>query len=477
MGWDLREWLDKVDKMGELRHIKGAHWDVEMGALTHLVHENLGHRAPALLFDEVPGYPEGYRTLYGQLSSLKRIALTLGLPMKYRSKGEIVKAYINKMNNLAPVRPVEVSKGRVQENIQKGKKINVLSFPVPRHHELDRARYIATASCVITKDPDEGWYNLGTYRCQVFDGKTIGLQITEGKHGRIHLDKYFERGEAMKVAILVGQDPLLYLLSSSRIPHGVCEYDIAGAIRGEPVEVIRGEYTDFPIPASAEIVIEGEVVPGRLKEEGPFGEWMGYYCSKPKSRHYVNVKCVMHRNNPILCCAPQHKPIDETALMKSVFVSAEVWRDLKAVGIPEIIGVWNHEGAMGIRFLVVSIKQRYPGHARQVLHVASSSQAAAYNGKFVVVVDDDIDPSDINQVMWALTTRFDPVEDIDIIKKAWSSGRDPLATDGSNFNNRILVDACIPYNRLKSGDFPQVVDVSKDMREKIWAKWGNILRG
>lgn len=470
---DLRDWLEEVEKIGELIKVNGAHWDVEMGPLTQMLHEAKQDRTPAILFDEIPGYPKGFRTLYGHFSTLARIAITLGLSVDYRNKVEFVRIYHNKLKDLKLIPPRMVKHGPVMENIITGNDVDVLKFPVPRHHELDTARYIATASCVISQDPDDGWFNLGTYRSQVYDEKTIGLQITEGKHGRIHRDKYFERGQSMKVAIAVGQDPLLYFVSSSKIQEGISEYDVAGGIKGEPIDVVKGIYTGFPVPARAEIVLEGEVVPGLTKEEGPFGEWMGYYCNKPVPRPYMQVKTIMHRNSPILCCAPQHKPVDETVLLKAISRSGAVWEALRAAGIPEIRGVWHHEGALGVRFLVVSIKQRYPGHSRQVLHVASSCQAGAYNGKWVIVVDDDIDPSNINQVLWALTTRFDPVVDIDLIQKAWSSGRDPLVLPGSgNFNNRILIDACIPYDRKLKGDFPHVVDVSPDLRHKLIKKWG-----
>jgi UbiD family decarboxylase len=158
---------------------------------------------------------------------------------------------------------------------------------------------------------DSGWYNLGAYRSQVYDGKTAGCQITEGKHGRIHRDKYFARGEPMKVVILCGQDPLLFMLASSPLPE-VSEYDIAGGLRGEPIDVVPGPYTGFPIPADCEIAIEGETVPGATKPEGPFGEWMGYYSDDTQERPFVQVKTILHRNDPILTCAPQHKPVDET---------------------------------------------------------------------------------------------------------------------------------------------------------------------
>jgi 4-hydroxy-3-polyprenylbenzoate decarboxylase len=447
-----------------------------MGALTQLAHEKYGDKTPALLFDDVPDYPKGFRNLYGHFSTTERIALTLGLPQGLGKVG-LVRAYQEKIAHLEGVPPVYVDHGPILENVHLGDDINVLEFPAPHHHARDCGRYIGTACTVVTQDPDHGWYNLGTYRSKVYDGKTVGCQITEGKHGRIHRDIYFERGQPMKVAIVVGQDPLLYMLGASPVPEGISEYEYAGAIKGKPVNVVKGVYTGFPVPADAEIVIEGDTVKGDVLDEGPFGEWTGYYCSNTVQRPCVRVKSIMHRNNPIICNAPQHRPVDETVLLKAVTRSAAIWEALRLSGIPEIRGVWQHEGGAGVRFTVISIKQRYPGHARQVLHVASSCQAGAYNGKWTVVVDDDINPSDMARVLWAMSTRFDPAEDIDIIRKAWSSGRDPLVIPNTgNFNNRILIDACIPYGRLLKGDFPPVVDVPAELAKTLTEKWkGSIL--
>ena len=235
----LRGWLEQVEKLGELERVSGAHWDVEMGALTHMLTEKSRGTAPAILFDDVPGYPKGFRTLYGQLSSIRRIALTLGLSLDYERKADIVQRYHARMEELKPLPPRLVNDGPIFENVIEGDAVDVLKFPVPRHHEQDKARFIGTADCVVTKDPDTGWFNLGAYRSQVYDGKTVGCQITEGKHGRIHRDKYFARGEPMKVVILCGQDPLLFMLSSSPLPE-VSELDIAGGLQGEPIDVVRG---------------------------------------------------------------------------------------------------------------------------------------------------------------------------------------------------------------------------------------------
>src|SRR5438093_10375332 len=178
----LRDWIEQVDKMGELLRINGLHWDREMSATTQMLTESSKGKAPAVLFDEVPGYPKGFRTLYGQFSSIKRVALTLGLPLEYERKVEIVKAYHERMQNMDLIPPRFVSSGPILDNVLEGNGVDVLRFPVPQHHEQDTARYIGTADLVITKDPDSDWFNLGAYRAQVYDERTVGCQITEGKH-------------------------------------------------------------------------------------------------------------------------------------------------------------------------------------------------------------------------------------------------------------------------------------------------------
>src|SRR5947207_3975024 len=150
----LRDWLERVDKMGELLKVKGAHWDREMGAITQMLTEGGKGKAPAILFDEVPGYPKGYRTLYGQFSAIKRVALTLGLPLEYERKSDIVKAYHERMQNMTMLKPKLVKHGPILDHVLEGDKVNVLKFPVPIHHERDTARYIGTADMCITKDPD-----------------------------------------------------------------------------------------------------------------------------------------------------------------------------------------------------------------------------------------------------------------------------------------------------------------------------------
>ncbi|MDP2725961.1 MAG: UbiD family decarboxylase, partial [Dehalococcoidia bacterium] len=393
---DLREWLARVEELGELRRAEGAHWDLELGAIAQMLEKGwrmtgkaVGKASselegrPAILFDRIKDYPQGYRVLVGMLGSLPRLALTSNLPLDIDQWG-YVQQWKRRLEAPQLIPPTLVSSGPVVENYYTGKDIDLWKFPTPRWFELDGGRYIGTASAIITRDPDSGWVNLGTYRVQVHDTDTLGFYISPGKHGRIHRDKYFARGEPCPVVMCFGHDPLLHLVSSMQVPYGVSELDYAGGIRGEPLEVIKGEHTGLPIPAWAEIAIEGESPPGERRVEGPFGEWTGYYASGEREEPVVKVKALMHRHNPIMTGVP---PRGSTLIR-----AAEIWNSLDKAGVPDVRGVWSYQG----RFItVVSIKQRYPGHAKQAAVIASQCQSGAHIGRYVIVVDEDIDASNI----------------------------------------------------------------------------------
>ena len=166
---DLREFLSIVDSMGELKTISRVHWDKEMGAITEIVYREKPIDSPALLFDKIPGYPDTYRCLYGMLASARRFGLAIGAGTGDLSRMDLLMAYRERMKDMEPIPPRFVTSGPVMENVLEGNEVDLLKFPVPIHHELDGGRYIGTACGVITKDPDEGWVNVGTYRVQVLD--------------------------------------------------------------------------------------------------------------------------------------------------------------------------------------------------------------------------------------------------------------------------------------------------------------------
>jgi UbiD family decarboxylase len=172
--------------------------------------------------------------------------------------------------------PVTVSRGPILGNVYQGDDIDLFKFPVPFWHKRDGGRYIGTGHVIITRDPDDGWVNVGCYRVMVHDCNTLGMNISPGKHGRMHRAKYFEKGKPCPVVACFGVDPLLHMIATRPEPYGKCEFDAVGGIKGEPVEVIEGEITGLPIPAYAEIAVDAEILPDQGKEEGPFSEWTGY---------------------------------------------------------------------------------------------------------------------------------------------------------------------------------------------------------
>ena len=470
---DLRGWMAAVDQIGELKQLDGADWDVEIGAVTEMGHHR-GEQSKALLFDNIKGYPPGYRVLSNTLNTTKRLAVTLGMPTDY-TRLEFVRKIKDRITNVKYIKPEVVKDGPVMENVFRGKDINMWKFPTPKWHELDGGRYIGTGSVDITRDPDEGWVNLGTYRVMIHDEDTLGFYISPGKHGRIMREKHFAKGEVCKVAVSFGQDPLIFLAGGVEVPRGLSEYDWIGGLQGSPVQVIEGEYTGLPFPASAEIVIEGDAMPGEERDEGPFGEWTGYYASARRPEPIIKVKRLYHRNNPIILGAPPTRPPCEFNYMRCFVRSALLWQQLEAAGIPDVRGVWCHE-AGGSRLLnVISIKQRYTGHARQAGMVAAYCHTGAYLGRYTIVVDEDIDPTDTNDVLWALSTRSDPEQDIEIVRRSWSGPLDPMIrkSDKKRHSSRAVIDACRPYEWID--EFPPVAESSAEVRRAMEAKWGKIL--
>jgi 4-hydroxy-3-polyprenylbenzoate decarboxylase len=484
---DLRDWLKEIERNGQLKQINGAAWDVEMGSIVELIYREGKDPKPTILFDEIPGYPKGYRTLFGMLGSTWRIAKTLGLPEERIDCLSVADSWYRKARDLRSLPPKFVNSGPVMENTITGDQIDVLKFPVPRFHELDRNRYLGTSHAVIQRDPDDGWVNLGTYRVMVVDRNRLALHATPGKHGNIlTYEKYFGRGKVMPIAIAIGLDPVLWWLScQTDTPWGVSEYDAAGGIKGEPIEVIKGPYTRLPIPARAEIVVEGECHPGEFVEEGPFGEWHGYYANRGLAtvpEPVIRVKGIYHRTNPILTCSQPAVPPHTFTLMLAVADSVAIRRRLEAFGIPGVQAVWAHYTGSGGLFNVISIKQLYSGHARQVGLIAS--QYSAEMGAYTIVVEEDIDPSNLDQVLWAMVTRSRLDHAIQILPHCHTNNVHPAIPPSEKRSTekgkpltaaRVVIDACRDLSWKE--DWYPIARMSPELRTKITEKWRSILSG
>ena len=473
---DLRGWIAEAKKLGEIREAKGLSWQEDIGTATELLMHD--EHAPCVVFEDIPGSLPGSRVLANFFAGRRR-NMTLGFPVEL-SKVELSEAYRSHyMADLRLIPPKFVADGPVLENVMTEAAIDVLKFPTPKWHAPDGGRYIGTGSFNLTRDPDENWVNCGTYRVMIHDETSLGFYISPGKHGRIHRDKWAARNEPMPVVVVCGGDPLTFLISSTEVPYGVCEYDIVGGIRGAPVEVIKGPVTGLPFPARSEIVIEGFCRPGNHRPEGPFGEWTGYYGSDIRDEPVLDIKAIYHRNDPILFGCPPQRPPDEQARYRDVMRSALLREELAKAGIPDVTAVWAHEVGGSRLLLGVALKQRYAGHARQAGHVACQCHAGAYCGRYVIVVDDDIDVSDLDELMWAVCTRSDPATSIDFVTNAWSTPLDPRIEPerrarGDFTNSRAIIDACRPwYWRDK---FPMVNMPTHEARRIARERFAHLLK-
>lgn len=471
---DLREWIVEADRLGELKIVTGANWQEEIGMAAGLVsHEDDG---PALLFDEVPGCAKGFRVL-SNLFAGKRKNMTLGFPVEL-DKVELSAAFADAYAEGQMIPPVFVDDGPIFENILTGDDVDVEIFPTPLWHELDGGRYIGTGTYNVTQDPVDGWFNLGSYRIMLHDKTHVTFNTAPGKHGRLHHEHYIEKGEKMPVIMVVGGDPMTFFLGGTEVPDGVSEFDIVGGLRGKPLELVRGKQTGLPFPANAEIVLEGFVDPEILVPEGPFGDWTGTYTESGRVRPICEITAIYHRNDPVLLgFAPQSLP-DEYSRYRAITRSNLVLKDMEAAGVPDVKAVWCHECGGSRLLIVASITQRYPGHATQAGHIACQCHTGAYGGKWVIVVDDDVDVTNLEEVIWAAMTRADPVTDLDFISTAWASPADPLIkpeerAKGNMSNSRMIIDACRPYHWRDQ--FSPITKPSPEVAKKAREKFGYLL--
>lgn len=472
----LSEFIEACKRVTEWREIKGADWNLEIGALIEAAAE-LIPQPPLLIFDEIKGYPAGFRVVGLSFASYKRAALALGLPPD-RSKLELVRLASGKIRSAKPVPPQEVSRAPVTENSMSGTEVNLFKFPALRSHEGDGGRYLGTGDVLINADPDSGFINMGTYRMQLHDRNLLGLWMSPGQDGRMICAKYWEKGESCPIVATFGQDPLTFMASNTKIPWGTSELDYVGGLRGRPLEVVRGAVTGLPIPAHAEIAVEGEVPPpgDEARDEGPFGEWPGYYSGGSigtgEPQPVIRVKAVYYRNNPII--------EDETPLWPGAYPmdlslrSGLLWDQLESAGVQDVVGVYDYSRYMW----VVSIKQRYAGHAKQAGHAAIAAGASARDGRYVVVVDEDIDPTNLKEVLWAMMTRVDARTDIEIIEGCWSTPLDPRMApeqkkNKDHTNSRAIFYAVRPF--AWRDKFPKVSRVRRELRDEVVNKFKEFL--
>jgi 4-hydroxy-3-polyprenylbenzoate decarboxylase len=478
---DTRQWIALLEKAGELRRIAAqVNWDCEIGAVARRVLEKKG---PALLFEKIKGYASGRCTkvFVSGLGARSRLALALGFPREVTNR-ELIQ-YVMKKNR-ETLAPTVVQTGPVKEVVLRGDAIDQSEFPVPRWQYLEGGRYIHTFSGIVTRDP------VGIYRGMIGKKDTAPfLLIKGGQHWGAHFAKWAARKQPMPVACVIGWDPIMPFLAGSPVSAGICEWDVMGAYREAPVELVRCETVDLEVPASAEIVIEGFISddPASYEIEGPFGEFTGYVSDLPTPRPTMKVSCITHRRDPIFCGSLEGTlpgSYSENSVMSSVQRAAIAWNVLNNAGIPGILDVYVPPITNGVN-IRVQIKKHYQGQPKQIAAALWGNSAAQYRYKHVIVVEEDINPADDEQVEWAFAHRVNAGRGgIVIFPEIFGSPIDPstpledrdVAQLGTGLWNRMLIDATRSWKNARRPEwggerFPPTVRPAPEDEARVRERW------
>jgi len=458
---DLRGFLQLLEDEGELARIASeVSLDQEIGAVCL---RNLRTSGPGLLFE----CPEGKDGLLAVdlLASRRRYALALGVAPEH-----LAAEWNRRTKDLLP--PVMVESGVCQQNVLVGDQVDLTKLPVPVWNALDGGPYL-TLGCHISKDPDSQFRNVGIYRNQIHDRNTLGILVEPYGHLRHQWSK--RPNEPFPVAIVLGADPVVPMAAVAPVPYGRDELAVAGALRGTPIELVPCVTIPLEVPASAEIVIEGEILLDDLREEGPFGEFTGYYGGHRAARPIIRVKAITHRDRPILHAVYEGTPPSGSAIIVAVPREAEL---LRQISLPGVKRAHMTRGGGGALHAVLSVDKPYEGFGKYV-GLAVLGTTAGRGIKQVIVVDDDIDPADPIQVEWAIATRVQPHRDIEILSELPGIILDPSLPRGDHSRPLLTSKMIIDATRYDAKDFAPVCLPSADAMAKVerdWSRYGIPLR-
>jgi phenylphosphate carboxylase alpha subunit len=467
---DLREYVVKLEEAGELTRIKEVvDWNLEAGAMSRRA---LEQGLPAPYFEKVKGCSSGYQLVSGLLGNIRRVAIAMDMAPDTHVR-ELIEEYLRRKDK--PIKPRLVKNGPCKENILVGKDVDLLKFPIPMIHDGDGGRYLGTWHLTVTKEMEGDWVNWGMYRHMLHNKNSFGILAPPPKHLALIQDGW---RKPMEVAVVIGTEPIPTLCAGTPMPYGVSEVDIAGGLRGEPVQVVKCETINLTVPASAEIVIEGEIRPGDELEEGPFGEYTGYRSEQRRLRPVVRVKAITHRNNPIFTMSCMGIPVDDCGAMFAVCKSAAFLDELRAKGLPVTGANVVPEGAT--HAIVVSTKVPYYGIAGEIAQVVWGARHGCLT-PVVIVVEDDVDPHNLGEVFHAMMTKCHPVKGINKVEHALAWPLIPwLNTHERDYRigARVYFDCTWPVD-WKPEDTPQRMSFAEayppqvqQKAMKLWRKYG-----
>jgi UbiD family decarboxylase len=463
---DLRHYLQVLEQKQKLFRItKEVDKDWELSAIAKLVFRKIpDERRPALLFENVKGFSIPVAT--GVLGASREVyAIALESELNFE---EIFRRWSRAQSQ--PIAPASVDAGPCQEITYRGDEVDLYRLPVPVWTvPHDPAPYF-TSPYVIARDPETGATNMGTYRMQLKGKRKTGMYFGNNLQDlRRIIDKNEKKDQATPIAVVLGADPVIGLTSVSKVPYGLDELAVAGGLRGEAVEVVRCKTSDLAVPATAEIVMEGEIPAGVREEEGPFGEYPGYM-SQGGASFVFDVKCLTTRRDPIFQAFVSQMPPSESSCIRGFGFGVPIYKKLKYdLGLP-ITGLHFTTAGASTAYLVISMKKEHEGQPKQAIWGAWA--VLPRFAKFTVVVDDDIDVRDSFAVDWAMSFRVQPARDIFIESNTLSVPLDPsVPVEGPVSDERRALGSKVGIDATRKHSFPPIAFPPKEHVIEVEKRW------
>jgi UbiD family decarboxylase len=449
---NLADFLGKLEQAGELRRVSvEVDPKHEIGAICRKLNVTNG---PAVLFEKVKG--SKIPVIAQLLATNRRLALALDCDEKDLF-GDTLK------RSAALIAPRLADRGACQEVVKAGSEVDLGELPLVTNNPDDGAPYI-TAGHVILKDPELG-YNLAIYRMMYRSRNEVNLRLIPSHHGWAFLKKAEERGrDALQVAVALGVDPAIYIASQFEPKIGANELDIAGGLRKKAVEMVKCKTIDCEVPASAEIILEGEVkLPPKTGDEGPFGEFCGYTTDIVANERIMTIKAITHRKEPIYHNIWLGRPPHEHLYINAISYGIQAYHDLR-VRYPAVKAAYAPPSGVSIKLVIqIDEKMNTPGMVKNLLAASLWTRGAMW--KEVIVVDDDIDITNNDEIDWAVVTRVQAGRDIFIVPGGQGSRLDP-SSDANGVTDKLMIDAT-----KKKGFRGTVAQPTREMMRKIESRW------
>ena len=475
---DLHEFVPFLEERGELRRI-GTSVSCEL-EITEIADRMVKSGGPALLFENVQGY--SFPVLINTFGTHQRMAWALGvedvdevvgrirellalsqgppsgLTGKLRTLGDLV--------GLARTQPKTVRRAPCQEVVLTGEEADVTLLPALKCWPMDAGRFI-TLPLVITRDPESGRRNVGTYRMQIYDARTTGMHWQTHKVGASHYRTSQDRQlDRLDVAVALGGDPTTIWSGALPLPPEMDEIGVSGFIRNEAVEMVRCKTVDLEVPAHAEFVLEGYVVPGELRTEGPFGDHTGYY-TLGEEYPVFHIQAITHRREPIYPATMVGRPPTEDFFMGKA--AERIMLPALQLTLPEVVDINMPAEGVFHNLVIVSIKKEYPGHARKVMY-GLWGLGLLMLAKTVIVVDHFVNVQDPSEVAWRVTNNIDPARDVLFV----DGPVDDLdhASPMSRYGSKMGIDATAKGKMEgRPREWPPDIVMSEEISELVDAKW------